>query len=125
MPSTPTQEQEQDDEGDGEDKNSNEEKEEDPQQGEEEDKGKRAEYKGQGETKVTTTRRVSVIAITLSFAPLDTSHIGYQPPLPPEELNVGGGGGRGAMRGRTGERGGYAGRVSYWYQQVQYSYSSQ
>lgn len=58
------------------------------------------------------TRRVSVITITLSFSPLDTSHIGYQPPLPPEELNPGGGE-RSANKSRAGERGGSgAGRVS-------------
>lgn len=56
-------------------------------------------------------RRASVIIITLSFTPLDTSHIGYQPPLPAEEINPGNGG-RGFGRERPGERGCVTARVS-------------
>lgn len=55
-------------------------------------------------------RRASVIIITLSFSPLDTTHIGYQPPLPPEEINPGNGG-RGFTRERPGERGAISTRV--------------
>lgn len=35
---------------------------------------------------VEQQRRVSVIQITLSKEPLDTSHIGYQPPLPADQV---------------------------------------
>jgi ribonuclease P/MRP protein subunit RPP25 len=35
---------------------------------------------------IETTRRVSVITITLSKEPLDTDHIGYQPPLPADQV---------------------------------------
>lgn len=106
----PKQQQEEEDGVDA-DKYSEEEGKSSQQEAEEEHKGRIDEM--EKDEKVATTRRVSVIAITLSFAPLDTSHIGYQSPLPPEELNLAGGGGRGAMRGRPpSDRGGYTGRVS-------------
>lgn len=39
---------------------------------------------GQGLNKLEITRHVSTITITLSSQPLDTTHPGYQPPLPEE-----------------------------------------
>lgn len=42
----------------------------------------------EGLTRLETTRHVSVIAITLSTEPLDTSAPGYQPPLPPEMVKL-------------------------------------
>ncbi|GJT02323.1 hypothetical protein Tco_0823492, partial [Tanacetum coccineum] len=66
---------------------------------------------------IETTRHVSVIAITLSTKELDTSSIGYQPPLPADQVKVAtefdhdgegsptargrGRGGRGRGRGRS------------------------
>lgn len=64
-------------------------------------------------------RKVSTILITLSLKPLDKSHVGYQPPLPAEEVKeqeerqpadpAGGSRGRG---GRSGGRGGSGGNTS-------------
>ncbi|KAK9835165.1 hypothetical protein WJX81_002353 [Elliptochloris bilobata] len=42
----------------------------------------------EGLNRLETTRHVSVIAITLSMEPLDTSAPGYQPPLPPEMVKL-------------------------------------
>jgi hypothetical protein len=36
--------------------------------------------------RLETTRRVSVITITLSREPLDSSNVGYQPPLPEDQV---------------------------------------
>lgn len=47
------------------------------------------EPKEEGLDRLETTRRVSVITITLSKEPLDSSHIGYQPPLPEDQVGVG------------------------------------
>jgi hypothetical protein len=46
------------------------------------------EPKVEGLDRVETTRRVSVIVITLSKEPLDTSNIGYQPPLPEDQVGT-------------------------------------
>lgn len=42
------------------------------------------EPKEEGLNRLEITRHVSVITITLSTQPLDTSHVGYQPPLDEE-----------------------------------------
>lgn len=44
------------------------------------------EPKEDGLDTLETQRRVSVINITLSKEPLDTHHIGYQPPLPEDQV---------------------------------------
>ena len=36
---------------------------------------------------VTSRRYVSCMLITLSLSPLDTTHAGYQPPLPADEMH--------------------------------------
>lgn len=46
------------------------------------------EPKEEGLDVVEQQRRVSVIQITLSKEPLDTSHIGYQPPLPADQVRL-------------------------------------
>lgn len=46
------------------------------------------EPKEEGLDTLETQRRVSVITITLSKEPLDTSHIGYQPPLPADQVSA-------------------------------------
>lgn len=46
------------------------------------------EPKEEGLDTVETKRRVSVISITLSKEALDTDHIGYQPPLPEDQVCV-------------------------------------
>jgi hypothetical protein len=46
------------------------------------------EPKEEGLDTLETQRRVSVICITLSKEPLDTAHIGYQPPLPADQVCV-------------------------------------
>eukprot|EP00877_Chromochloris_zofingiensis_P009123 jgi/Chrzof1/4464/Cz14g14070.t1 len=82
------------------------------------------EPKEEGLNRLEITRHVSVITITLSTQPLDTSHVGYQPPLDEELVKPvavgeipregprrrrGGRGGRGPPRGGRGRggRGGY------------------
>ncbi|KAI7839097.1 hypothetical protein COHA_007102 [Chlorella ohadii] len=47
------------------------------------------EPKEEGLDPIDTTRHVSVITITLSKDPLDTSAPGYQPPLPESEARAG------------------------------------
>lgn len=44
------------------------------------------EPKEEGLDRLETTRRVSVINITLSREPLDTSNIGYQEPIPEDQV---------------------------------------
>lgn len=38
---------------------------------------------------VTNHRHVSCIKVTLSLEPMDVNHVGYQPPLPLQELQPG------------------------------------
>jgi hypothetical protein len=57
------------------------------------------EPKEEGLDTLETQRRVSVICITLSKEPLDTDHIGYQPPLPADQV---GGVGEGVRKRREG-----------------------
>lgn len=44
------------------------------------------EPKEEGLDRLETTRRVSVITIILSREPLDSSDVGYQPPLPEDQV---------------------------------------
>lgn len=48
------------------------------------------EPKEEGLDTLETKRRVSVISITLSKEPLDEDHIGFQPPLPADQVGQGG-----------------------------------
>jgi len=46
------------------------------------------EPKEEGLDTLETKRRVSVIGITLSKEPLDEDHIGFQPPLPADQVGL-------------------------------------
>eukprot|EP00026_Physarum_polycephalum_P009305 Phypoly_transcript_09423.p1 GENE.Phypoly_transcript_09423~~Phypoly_transcript_09423.p1 ORF type:complete len:328 (+),score=51.45 Phypoly_transcript_09423:194-1177(+) len=78
----------------------------------------------QGLDRVVTTRHVSSIQIILSTKQLDTNHVGYQPPLPADQVKPASTlgfdmeprqrrGGRGRGRGRGGFRGGRGGRGGF------------